>query len=241
MGRRNLAVDISQLGPHSTNLQHAKILERSNSLRRKIDAWTDIQHLYFPFIAALRLRADQQGGGQPVSVQTFDLHLPSSLVGKHVFRKNFLQTEWRLRFAHAEEALNDLRSLLLMRSMMWNSKERHMRGQQQQTRSQTLLEGVGRRIHAAAEKYRRIREALVMLAVPLHETAWEKVFLPLEKSDIIGLSSMDDTDQSEGRKKLTWIWKVQGMDISDDKKIHTGQCISIRIGYRTNIVFSTRT
>ena len=236
MGRRSLAVDISQLGPHSTNLQHAKILERSNSLRQKIDAWTDIQHLYFPFIAALRLRADQQGGGQPVSVQTFDLHLPLSLVGKHVFQKNFLQTEWRLRFAHAEEALNDLCSLLLMRSMMWNSKERHMHGQKQQTRSQMLFEGVGRRIHAAAEKYRRIRKALVALAVPLHETSWEKVFLPLEKSDIIGLSSMDDTDQSEGRKKLTWIWNVQGMDIIDDKKIHTGQYISTRIAYCTNIV-----
>jgi hypothetical protein len=227
MSRRNLAEDISQLGPHSTNLQHAKILERSNTLRRKIDAWTDIQHLYFPFIAALRLRADQQGGGKPVNVQTFDLHLPSSLVsGQHVVRKNFLEAEWCLRFTHAEEALNDLRSLLLMRSMMWNSKERHMRGQQQQTRSQTLLEGVGRRIGAAAEKYRRIREALVSLAVPLHERSWEKVFLPLDKSDIVGLTSMDETDKSEGRRKLTWIWNVQGMELTDDKKVHNGQYVS---------------
>ena len=225
MSRRNLAEDISQLGPHSSNLQHAKILERSNTLRRKIDAWTDIQHLYFPFIAAVRLRADQQGGGKPVSVQTFDLLLPSSLVGKHIVRKNFLQTEWRLRFTHAEEALNDLRSLLLMRSMMWNSKERHMRGQQQQTRSQTLLEGVGRRIRAAAEKYRRIREAMVSLAIPLHESSWEKVFLPLDKSDIVGLTSMDKTNQSEGRRKLTWIWNVQGMDITEDKKVHNGQYV----------------
>jgi hypothetical protein len=144
MNRHHLAADISQLGPHSSNLQHAKILECSNTLRRKIDAWTDIQHLYFPFIAALPLRADQQGGGKPASVQNFDLHLPASLIGKYVIRKNFLETEWRLRFTHADEALNDLRSLLLMRSMMWNSKERHMRGQQQQTRSQTLLEGVAR-------------------------------------------------------------------------------------------------
>jgi hypothetical protein len=230
MSRRNLATDISQLGPHSTSLQQAKILERSNSLRRKIDAWMDIQHLYFPFIAVWRSRADQQGGGKPVSVQSFDLYLPSSFVRQHVIRKNFLETEWCLRFAHAEEALNDLRSLLLMRSMMWNSKERHMRGQQQQTRSQTLLEGVGRQIGAAAEKYRRIREALVALAAPLHETSWEKVFLPLEKSDIVGLTSLDETNQSEGRKKLTWIWKVQGMDISNDKKIHSSLFISSESG-----------
>ena len=240
MSRRNLAEDISQLGLHSSNLQHAKILERSNTLRRKIDAWMDIQHLYFPFIAVLRLRADQQGGGKPVNVQTFDLHLPSSLVGNHVVRKNFLETEWRLRFAHAEEALNDLRSLLLMRSMMWNLKERHMRGQQQQTRSQTLLEGVGRRIRAAAERYRRIREAMVLLAIPLHESAWEKVFLSLDKSDIVGLTSMDETNQSEGRRKLTWIWNVQGMEITDDKKIHNGQYVSSGITSYIKVNFSTR-
>ena len=103
-----------------------------------------------------------------------------------------------------------------------------MRRQQQQTQSQTLLEGVGRWICATAEKYRRIREALVLLAVPLHECSWEKVFLPLDKSDIVGLTSMDETDKSEGRKKLTWIWNIQGMDITDDKKVHNGQYVLIQ-------------
>jgi hypothetical protein len=49
-----------------------------------------------------------------------------------------------------------------------------------------------------------------------------KSISPLDKSDIVGLTSMDETGQSEGRKKLTWIWKVQGMDISEDKKTHNG-------------------
>ena len=94
--RRILAQDISRLGPHATSLQHAKILEWSNSLRRRIEAWTDIQHLYFPFIAILHSCADQQGGGTPVSIQNVDLYLPSSLVGKYVIQKEFLVTEWRL-------------------------------------------------------------------------------------------------------------------------------------------------
>jgi hypothetical protein len=68
------------------------------------------------------------------------------------------------------------------------------------------------------------------LAIPLHETSWEKVFLPLDKSDIVGLTSMDETNQSEGRKKLTWIWNVQGVDITDDTKVHTGQYVSSGIG-----------
>jgi hypothetical protein len=107
-------------------------------LRRRIEAWTDIQHLYFPFIAILRSRADQQGGGTPVSVQKIDLYLPSSLVSRHMIGKEFLVTEWQLRVTHAEETLNELRGLLVMRSTMWNSKGRHMRGQRQQTRSLDL-------------------------------------------------------------------------------------------------------
>ena len=70
-----------------------------------------------------------------------------------------------------------------------------------------------------------IAHTLVLLAIPLHKSSWEKVFLLLDKSDIIGLTSMVETDQSEGRKKLTWIWNIQGMDITDDKKVHNGQYV----------------
>jgi hypothetical protein len=63
---------------------------------------------------------------------------------------------------------------------------------------------------------------MVLLAPPLHETAWEKVFLPLDKADIVGLNSMEKIRPSEGRKKLTWIWTVQGVDITDDKKTQKG-------------------
>ena len=203
------------MGLHSTSLQNARILEWSNSLHHRIEAWTDIQHLYFPFIVALHSRIDQQGGGKPVSVQNIDLYLPSSLVREHVIQKDFILPEWHLWFTHAEEALDDLHSLLLMRSMMQKSKDQHMHGQRQQTRSVKLLGNVKRWIQATAEKYRSIWESLLQLVAPLHETSWEKIFLPLERSDMVGLTSIDDTDKSEGRKKLTWIWKVQGIDCLD--------------------------
>ncbi|KAF8163735.1 hypothetical protein B0H34DRAFT_650742, partial [Crassisporium funariophilum] len=234
--QQHLARDISDLGPHSTSLQNAKILERSNSLRRKFEAWIDIQHLYFPFIAILRGRADQQGGGKPLSVQNIELHLPSSLVGKQVFPMDILRTEWRLRLTHTEESLNDLRGLLLMQSMMQKSKDQHMHGQRQQTRSRGILNGVEERIRAAAAKYRRIREALSQLASPLQERSWETLFLPLDLADAVSLTSMEDTNKkevrknlgtnkSEGRKKLSWIWKVQGMDLSEDERTN----IALRI------------
>lgn len=109
-----------------------------------------------------------------------------------------------------------------MRSMLLKSKNRHMRGQRQQTRSLGILDGVQQRINAAAARYRRIREALVKLSTPLLESLWEKKLLPLNDTDLVGLTSMDDTG-SEGRKKLSWIWKVQGLDMDDNKNTHIGK------------------
>lgn len=132
------------------------MLERSNSLRRRIDAWIDIQHLYIPSIAVIRTRADQQGGGKPVAVQNIELLLPSALLEKHLI--TFLRYEWQLRLTHA---------LLL-------------------------------------------------------ESSWQTKLQPLNEDDLSGLSSMDDS-RSEGRKKLSWIWKVQGMDMDDRKNTHIGK------------------
>ncbi|KAF8147577.1 hypothetical protein B0H34DRAFT_680129 [Crassisporium funariophilum] len=211
------------LGPHSTSLQNAKILERSNSLRRKFEAWIDIQHLYFPFIAILRGRADQQGGGKPLSVQNIELHLPSSLVGKQVFPMDILRTEWRLRLTHTEESLNDLRGLLLMQSMMQKSKDQHMHGQRQQTRSRGILNGVEERIRAAAAKYRRIREALSQLASPLQERSWETLFLPLDLADAVS-HFHGGYNKKEVRKNLGTN-KSEGKEIILDMEVKTKEQI----------------
>lgn len=215
-------MDIASLGAHSTSLQQAKLLERSNSLRRRIEAWTDIQHLYIPSIAVIRARADQQGGGNPVAVQDIELLLPSALQGRLVVPIDFLRYEWELRLTHAEETLAELRSLLLMRSMMYRSKERHMRGQKQQTKGQNLIKGVQQRITMAARKYRQSRQALITLATPLlQSSSWETKLLTLSDDDLVGLTSLDD-DGPEGRKKLSWIWKVQGMHLDEDKNTQLG-------------------
>ena len=183
----------------------------------------DIQHLYIPSIAVIRARADQQGGGNPVAVQDIELLLPSALQGRlTVIPRDFLRYEWELRLSHAEETLAELRSLLLMRSMMYRSKERHMRGQKQQTKGQNLIKGVQQRITTAAVKYRQSRQALIMLTTPLLQpSSWETKSLPLSDDDLVGLTSIDD-DGPEGRKKLSWIWKVQGIHLDEDKNTQLG-------------------
>ena len=212
---------MAELGCHATSLQQAKILERSNALRRRIDAWIEIQHLYIPQLASVRAAADQEGGGKPPAVHDIELYLPSRI---HAFVHCdiiLLQYEWELRYAQAHGSLNDLRGLLLMESMMFKSKERHSRGQHQQTRSVKLLKRVRSRIDAAAAKYRLIRSSLQSLARPLHQFKWSDILRVLEDDDMSTLTSLDN-DTSEGRKKLKWIWTVQGTGANADESTQSG-------------------
>jgi hypothetical protein len=124
---------VAELGERSTSLQQVKVVERSTSLRRKIDAWIEVQHLYMPAIALQRARADREGGGQPPAVQNIQLFLPSETLGVCACDRHLLKYEWQFRYAQAEASLDDLRGLLLMRSMLYKSKDRYSRGQRQQT------------------------------------------------------------------------------------------------------------
>jgi hypothetical protein len=72
-----------------------------------------------------------------------------------------------------------------------------------------------------AEKYRRIREALVALSTPLLEFKWMDCLRILDDGDLVGLTSMDDTG-GEGRKKLTWIWNIQGIEADSDEQTQAG-------------------
>lgn len=220
---KRLAYDVLQLGPHSTSLQKTKILERSNALKRRIDAWISIQHLYMPAVALLRAK-DDSAALAPVAVHDIKLFMPSSGPDTLVCAKHLLVCEWQFRYSQAEEVLNALRGFLLLRSHMWKSKNKHSRGQRQQTRSRKLLSDVDNKISIATRNYRFVYHALEVLSAPLLETTWRNVFRPLAEIDVVGLTSMDDS-RSEGRKRLSWIWKVHGTGADADECTQAGMSI----------------
>jgi hypothetical protein len=88
-------LDAGELGPHAMSLQKAKIVERSNALRRRIDVWIEIQHLYMPELALISSAADQ-GGGKPLAVHEIELYLPSWIHSAVQCDIVFLQYEWEL-------------------------------------------------------------------------------------------------------------------------------------------------
>ncbi|KAF9555789.1 hypothetical protein CPC08DRAFT_779954 [Agrocybe pediades] len=207
-----LALDMKSLGTHSTSLQKAKLLERSNALKRRIDAWIAIS------IAILRSRDDAKCT-TPVAVSDIKLFLPSSSKETLACSQSLLTYEWEFRFAQAHDILNSIRGLLLLRAHMINSKQSHSRGQRMQTRSLKLLNSVSTKISALTAAYSHTRTALEQLSIPLEKMTWQSMLRPLDQSDLVALYSTDDSVRlGEGRRTLPWIWKVDGTGENADDR-----------------------
>ncbi|KAG6809276.1 hypothetical protein H0H92_000837 [Tricholoma furcatifolium] len=218
--QRILRLDVSELGGHSTDLQRSKLIERSNRLFRRIEAWMSIQVLYLPQVAAIRTRAEfaAAGSDEIPSAATVDLFLPSTLIQKAApCDEQYIDYEWRLRFAQAHGTLREIRRAIITRSQMWKSKNTLVRGQRLHTRSLALIASVNTRIDRARDKYNRIHTALVTLGSRLSKVGWDAELRPLTKDDTVGITAVE-AETSEGRRAMSWIWRTSGgVDVMDEE------------------------
>ncbi|KAG2111751.1 hypothetical protein DEU56DRAFT_935828 [Suillus clintonianus] len=209
--QRRLRVDKSGCGIHVTDNQQGKLLERSNTLQRRIDAWSKIQELYMPNVVAMRL-LDKSSSANATSVpaaETFNLRLPSQIGRLAPCDERLQRTEWRLRYAQGHDALRSLRSNLRAQTAVLRYKDRNLRGQGANTRARSTLKTIDVRIDAAASKYEGAHKALVILGGLLNESGWQSSLRPLNRQDIRSMSDLL-WGESEGRRKLSWIWNMRG-------------------------------
>lgn len=75
------------------------------------------------------------------------------------------------------------------------------------TRSRAVIELVSIQVNVAVDC--QSRATLEKLALLLLEVTWSNQLHDLADSDVAGLSWMDG-GYAEGRKQVTWIWKVHG-------------------------------
>lgn len=194
------------MGLHATDLQRAKMIERTTGVRRRIEAWQEIQSLYMPGVVRLRSRVDTSGEGV---MKPWDMELllpsevlpliPSTAVG-------LVSCEWRLRFAQAHDILDELRSHLLMRTQLLKEKDRQIRGQRQGTRSAKVIATLDDKIKADAARYTKARAALLVLGRALGKV--EGTLQELKEGDVRGLGDMYE-NRTLGTAVTSWIWRVQ--------------------------------
>jgi hypothetical protein len=206
-----LKADKDARGLHVTDNQEGKLIERSNALQRRIDSWVKMQELYMPNVAAMR-NSDNATAANTYSVpsvESFKLWLPSHIGRSSPCDKTLQRVEWRLRYAQGHDALRSLRSCLRAQTAILKYKDWNLRGQGANTRARNTLKAIYVRIEAASRRYESAHKALVILGSLLDESGWQSALRPLNHQDIRSMSDLL-WGESEGRRKLSWIWNMRG-------------------------------
>lgn len=229
--RRRLRADNGSLGQHATNEQRTKILARSNSLQRRIEVWTEIQVLYMPCVSQLRatnatglnrtLPSDDEESGCPrtrlnsVKPEDFQLLFPSDICSHAPCDPKLLHIEWSLRFAQANDALDECRSHIRLRHQLLRFKSQHLRGQGANTRARKTVQAVNDRLVLSHDKYLRARSALVCLSRHVDHVGWDRGLQPLKKKDLRPIGDLGG--QTLGTAIMPWIWLTHGISLHDSE------------------------
>lgn len=102
-----------------------------------------------------------------------------------------------------------------MWSHLFKFKDRFVRGQSANTRARNAISTVQARVDASAQEYRAARAALLSLGTLLGKINWQDQLLPLAEADKREIAQ-GEAGESEGRKKLSWIWKTPGVIGTDE-------------------------
>ncbi|KAJ7790154.1 hypothetical protein B0H14DRAFT_3571055 [Mycena olivaceomarginata] len=190
-------------------------------------------------LANIRDREDQaraqtsSAAGIPgIAVPDIQLWLPSAIAGAsrevvqdvRVDNTTYLH-EYRLRVGQGEEALHEVRRLLLVRTHLYKLKDTHSRGVRANMRSQDKIAALNGQVQRAADQYRAARSALVVLGGVLRRNEWERTLRVLNADDVRGLPQSkfhDPERKKKGKSKrrgkklrrepreVSWIWLTQG-------------------------------
>ena len=204
------------------------IKEKRQALRKKLRKWRPKQLFYMPMVEDLNASFLESKGPineADVALEKTRLWLPSEIAAdRHKLRQQFnlVERECMLRFAQAMVALQSPKNLLNALSAAFGYKKRHITGQGQQTRAQNSLALTSDRVARAAQNYRSARGVLVSLAPNGRRM---EVLKPLLQDDIVSCDALDiaavekeprakrarkaSKNDSEGRRKHSWIWNAQ--------------------------------
>ncbi|KAJ7772385.1 hypothetical protein B0H16DRAFT_1305461, partial [Mycena metata] len=233
--QRILAFDVASTGLHPTDSQRRAMIECTSKLRRKIFAWVDLQTKFFPGLQMVREWEDeeraQQAGTEAVpgvAVSDVALWLPSAVAAAaQSVREDVPVTlkvyehEYRLRVGQAEEALHEVRRLLLVRTHVYQLKDEHDRGVRANMRSQDKIASLNDQTQRSAQQYRAARTALVSLGGMLQHHEWKRTLLELKADNVRGLpqSTFHDPERKKRKKRrrqravlrpASWIWTTTG-------------------------------
>ena len=222
---------IWQVSKKVTTLGAAEIQEKRHSLRRRIEAWTEIQRVYMPCVDQLRSAASVHASNPSLDFSAstsapstesdnismssnpelirllFPSEVPSSTWSAGI-TSGIIDKERRLRLAQADDALNELRRQLRISATLLDYKKTQVGGTSQ--KMSTWMRSLMSRFHdktiRCAERYSAAYKALLILDP---DGDWTSRFKFLDhKKDLRSPRRNIDDDPGESRRELSWIWLV---------------------------------
>lgn len=212
------------LSRNTTTAQQARITERGNSLRRRVNAWFEIRDGYIPGSSQLRLSTTEiTGSGISSEIYDVALWLPSQIMRAISCPISIQESEWALRIAQATDSLEAIRTDLRLLSFMTKDKKDWSRGVRANTRAGTAISNTRQRIRNTGEVYRTARAAIHNLSPLLQKgEQWTTTFRHLTDSDLTRLP-VDRLDVGEGTLKISWIWTTTQSDKNDEPVVAEGE------------------
>ena len=201
MRSRNMGSDSNVL------FEEDSVRNQRRSLSQAIEALRSPQRIYMPGVSASLDDIDPDSVTD--SLQSVRLHLPSSVPAAS--RDSWCTSdlpliEFRLRYAQAVDALNEIRRLRrLYRGLMLQTLKHPSPTQRTKTRSQGVFQGLNARILLIAGRYRDARTALLRL---YPTGTWKRYIQELKRADTQGPFEEDIGPQGINFVP-SWIWTIR--------------------------------
>ncbi|KAF8430555.1 hypothetical protein L210DRAFT_3614647 [Boletus edulis BED1] len=210
-GQLSLAKDIRTLGSHSTDIQRLTVARRADRLNTDISVFLSEAPIHLGEGYADELLSDEsadeseaggEGIGEAIGGQRPDLTklpLPSALGRKkmeQLDRLDLVKLELELREGQANDALHDVR-LVLIEKAVFHAKK---------TRAWDKVHAVNLTLARHAAIYRKCRQAMVHLGADDDRL---KIYQPLSKEDLKATTSVLDLNSRGLRYEgLAWFWSL---------------------------------
>ena len=204
LNRRRLRADFSAFASDGgeDNISRKHLLDRQRLLRRRINAWYDIEQRLLPAVGELRARATYDTGN--TSPEHLRLLLPSVIAHHSVLSDIVLNREYRLRQAQALDALADLRGHLEVLEYLCAGDCSSLDTSGHGPRLSAAVSAVKAEMHVTVGRYRQAYGALETLAHLLHKSSREDTLTALCDDDIVYVTTHDRSG------KQSWIWTFGG-------------------------------
>jgi hypothetical protein len=215
----------------------SQLINKRNSLRRRIDKWRDVQDAYMPAVTKYRAQSASPDNSFE-HPKTIPLFLPSALPPDvlSAIPSNFIKSEIRLRVSQADDSLHDLKRFLHTTMGLWDFKRTNIGpGQRSRLRAYATISTYQEKVNRCANRYCAAYKVLSTLdpggvwTTRLQELKSTDVGPPVRDMDkapkqkgihTVNRTNRNDPEASEGRRILSWIWLTGWVQaVSDEEEV----------------------